>query len=250
MIREEPLMHIAICDDNIADRKQLERLLKRESDKRKATTGLLYADSFGDCRILSTNHMQYDLFFLDMTEAAPDGLAFALQLVEDGVTAPIVLCSSKINYKEKASALPKTPDSFLYLDKPIITAELTAVLDRAEELSACRVPKIELRSEQKTWYVEEDDILYAIQKGRYVHVFLTSGEEIPILSEMYNFYNTISSFQHIVFLNDKGLINVTHMDHYTPLGVIMKNGCKLSSNPFVVKYIKSALQCCSAETLC
>ena len=27
MISEEPLMHIAICDDNIADRKQLERLL-------------------------------------------------------------------------------------------------------------------------------------------------------------------------------------------------------------------------------
>ena len=27
-------MHIAICDDNVADRKQLERLLKRESDKR------------------------------------------------------------------------------------------------------------------------------------------------------------------------------------------------------------------------
>lgn len=26
-------MHIAVCDDNVADRKQLERLLKRESDK-------------------------------------------------------------------------------------------------------------------------------------------------------------------------------------------------------------------------
>ncbi len=235
-------MHIAICDDNIADRKQLERLLKRESDKRKARTGLLYADSFGDCRILSTNHMQYDLFFLDMTVAAPDGLAFALQLIENGVTAPIVLCSSKINYKEKAAALAEVPDSILYLDKPIITAELSTILDKAEELDARRIPKIELRSEQKTWYVEEDDILYAIQKGRYVHVFLRSGEEVPVLSEMYNFYNTISAFEHIVFLNDHGLINVVHMDHYTPLAVFMKDGCRLSSNPFVMKYIKSALQ--------
>ena len=235
-------MHIAICDDNIADRKQLERLLKREADKRKARTGLLYADSFGDCRILSTNHMQYDLFFLDMTAAAPDGLTFALQLIENGVTAPIVLCSSKINYKERASALPAVPGSILYLNKPIITAELSAILDKAEERDACRIPKIELRSEQKTWYVEEDDILYAIQKGRYVHVFLQSGEEIPVLSEMYNFYNTISTFEHIVFLNDHGLINVAHMDHYTPLAVFMKDGCRLSSNPFVMKYIKSALQ--------
>lgn len=33
-------MHIAVCDDNVADRKQLERLLGRESDSRKADTGV------------------------------------------------------------------------------------------------------------------------------------------------------------------------------------------------------------------
>ena len=173
-------------------------------------------------------------FFLDMTASAPDGLTFALQLVENGVTAPIVLCSSKINYKEKASALSGIPDSILYLDKPIITSELSAIIDRAEELGACRIPKIELRSEQKTWYVDEDDILYAVQKGRYVHVFLQNGKEVPVLSEMYNFYNTISAFEHFVFLNDR--------DHYTPLAVFMKDGYRLPSNPFVMKYIKSALQ--------
>ena len=41
-------MHIAICDDNIADRKHLERLLSRESDKRQGTPNLLYVDSYGD----------------------------------------------------------------------------------------------------------------------------------------------------------------------------------------------------------
>ena len=41
-------MHIAICDDNIADRKHLERLLSRESDKRMGTPNLLYVDSYGD----------------------------------------------------------------------------------------------------------------------------------------------------------------------------------------------------------
>ena len=39
-------MHIAVMDDNIADRKQLERLLDRESDRRIQTTGNLYIDSF------------------------------------------------------------------------------------------------------------------------------------------------------------------------------------------------------------
>ena len=41
-------MHVAICDDNVADRKHLERLLSRESDKRAGTTNILYIDSYGD----------------------------------------------------------------------------------------------------------------------------------------------------------------------------------------------------------
>ena len=33
-------MHLAICDDHMADRKQMERLLGRESDRRLNTTGV------------------------------------------------------------------------------------------------------------------------------------------------------------------------------------------------------------------
>lgn len=84
-----------------ADRKQLERLLCRESDKRKADTGVFYTDSFGDSDALGKNPMPYDLFFLDITSGSEDGFTFAVKLRSIGVTAPIVLCSSKINYLSK-----------------------------------------------------------------------------------------------------------------------------------------------------
>ena len=54
-------MHIAICDDNIADRKQLERLLDRESDRRKDTSGVFFCDSYGNSEHLSRNPMPYEL---------------------------------------------------------------------------------------------------------------------------------------------------------------------------------------------
>ena len=38
-------MHIAVCDDNVADRKQTERLLQRASDRHASTTGVFYIDS-------------------------------------------------------------------------------------------------------------------------------------------------------------------------------------------------------------
>jgi hypothetical protein len=40
-------IYIAVCDNNIADRKQLERLLEREKDKRLMENyDVLYIDSF------------------------------------------------------------------------------------------------------------------------------------------------------------------------------------------------------------
>ena len=72
-------MHIAVCDDNVADRKQLERLLKRESDKRAASTGIIYTDSFGNSTSLLSNPMQYDAFYIDM--CLTEGITFFAKII-------------------------------------------------------------------------------------------------------------------------------------------------------------------------
>ncbi len=59
-------MHVAICDDNVADRKHLERLLSRESDKRRGTPNILYVDSYGDQEHFLINPLKYNLIFMDM----------------------------------------------------------------------------------------------------------------------------------------------------------------------------------------
>lgn len=242
-------MHIAVCDDNIADRKQLERLLKRESDRRKDGTGLLYVSSFGDSEVLSRNPMPYDLFFIDMTQEVTDGFDFALSLISAGVTAPIVLCSSKIDYLKKIDALTKQPSNLMHLQKAIKTAELSEIIDRALELQSKRVPTIELRSEKDTYYVLEDDIVYATPSGRYVHVFLADGREIPILTTMSNFYDQIAMYTHIVLIGEHALFNIVYLDSFTLFSVTLKNGIRLKSTPFASKYIKEALQKYEAEQL-
>ena len=62
-------MHLAICDDHMADRKQMERLLGRESDRRLNTTGVLYVDSFGRKDSILVTPMIYDAIFMDKTAA-------------------------------------------------------------------------------------------------------------------------------------------------------------------------------------
>lgn len=233
-------MHIAICDENIADRKQLERLLGRESDKRKKDTGVFYTDSFGQPEVLAKNPMPYDLFFVDLVIEDTDGLTFALSLCDFGVSAPIVLCSSEIQYEEEASKLMKLPSNLLFLNKPIKTAELSAVLDKAVTIQQNRIPTIELRSETGTFYVQEDDIMYAVSHDNCIHVHLANGSVIPIITDIYNFYDETAMYTHIVFLNGNALCNIVYVDKYTPFKVYLKDGTTLKSSPFILKNIKWA----------
>lgn len=235
-------MHIAVCDDNIADRKQLERLLGRESDKRKSDTGVFFSDSFGQSSVLAKNPMPYDLFFIDLTESTPDGLSFALSLCAAGVSAPIVLCSSKIDYPVAAKKLPMLPSNLLFMEKPVKTADLVAILDQAILISQHRIPTIELRSDIDTYYVREDDIVCAVSHGKYLEVTLKNGKKIPVISYMDNFYEQIAMYTHFVLLSRHTLCNIIYVEKYTPFKVTLKDHTVLKSVPSSLKYIKEAMK--------
>ena len=94
-------MHLAVCDDNIADRKQMERLLGRESDRRLNTTGVLYVDSFGNRSAILSTPLIYDGLFMDMVEGRLQCGGNRPELRNAGNTLPIVFCCSKINYREE-----------------------------------------------------------------------------------------------------------------------------------------------------
>ena len=92
-------IYVAICDNNIADRKQTERLLEREKDKRLHDCGdVLYIDSFGSEEALMATPIRYDIFFIDVTESSANGMDVAKRLRLKGIIAPIVLCQSTVSY--------------------------------------------------------------------------------------------------------------------------------------------------------
>lgn len=222
-------MHIAICDDNVADRKQMERLLGRESDVRKLNTGVFYTDSYGMGSQMFSKRMSYDLFFIDLVEDTQTGLDFALELCSEGVSAPIVLCSSKLNYEESAKTLEHLPSNLLFMNKPIIKAELSAMLDRAVELEQLKVKKIELRHKTETYYVNQDDLVYAEQSNRYVIAYLRDGTEVPVLDNMRNFYDNLNGFTHFAFASDRVIVNVKYIESFSPFKVKLKSGINLKA---------------------
>ena len=235
-------MHIAICDDNVADRKQLERLLGREEDKRKAYSGVFYTDSYGNSDGLFPKRMSYDLFFIDIVNEEKNGLELAINLCKNGVQSPIVLCSSKIFYESLALDLGYVPGNLLFINKPILKADLSLVLDQAVNIEANKEPTIELRHKDGTNYVHEDDILYAKSTDRYVEVTLKNGNKIEIMDNLYNFYKNISCYSHFACISNTILINIIYVKSHTLLKITMNDGSVFNANFTGIKSFNRVLE--------
>ncbi len=218
-------MHIAVCDDNIADRKQTERLLGRQSDRLFKETGeRLYIDSYGNVEAFMHYPQMYDGLFVDMTLEEPTGFAIVQMLLGAGVVSPIVLNSSKIDYRKQYEESGLDIPNLIFLDKPIRVAELTAVMDQIKEAKGDPVPTLELRSKSGTIYAKNDEIVCVRKKGPELTVFLDDGRTVELIADIYNFYDQCSVFPQICPINDNGLINVNHLQKKTFGKVTMDNG--------------------------
>ena len=184
---EEKIMHLAVCDDNIADRKQLERLLGRESDRRLSSTGVFYVDSFGNKTAILNTPMIYDGLFLDMTEDGKDAVEIANMLRADGSMLPIIFCCSKVDYRKAANL----PENCFFLDKPIGPDALAQMCDQLLSIKGSQVKKLELRSDTETFYLEEAEIMYAHPEHRAIQVHLCDGSERKPIATMLNFCSTL-----------------------------------------------------------
>lgn len=230
------ILHIAICDDNIADRKQLDRLLKRESDKRAAVSGILYTDSFGNAEALLANPMQYDAFYIDVCQTeGVSGSDIVSALTAKGVNAPIVMCCSHINYREYT-----LPSNVIFLDKPIKVAELSASIDHAQQILEAAEPLIELREDKNTFYVREPDILYAVEEGRLVSVTLKDGRTVCVNTTAVNLFSQIESFPSFLSPSLKTIINCRYIEKLGFFKAVMIDGKVFRIHRDCMEYAKSA----------
>lgn len=219
-------MHIAICDDNIADRKQTERLLGRESDRRAKTDSVLYIDSFGKQESVLVAPMIYDMFFIDMVNDTPSAASDIVKaLLAAGVTSPIVMLSSTIDYRQDSYLT--SLEQVYFLDKPIKVTELTDIISMGFEKKTQKVPTIELRTDTDAYYVKEEDIMYAeFFNKQYTDVFLCDGRKIHMLCNIENFYAHLERFGSFFPANNHTIVQKKYVKKISLLHVHLTNGKK------------------------
>ncbi len=206
-------MHLAVCDDNIADRKQTERLLGRQSDRIFRETGeRIYIDSYGNVEAFMQRPQMYHGLFVDMVSGEKNGFDVLKMLLAAGVVRPIIMCSSSVDYRKLAQEAGINEDNIYYLDKPLKVAELTEMIDIIKKLTGRATPTLELRGQNETVYAKGDDIIFVQRNKRSeLDVHMTGGRIVTVIEDIINFYDQCHIFPELTPVNDNAIINVRHI---------------------------------------
>ena len=218
-------LYIAICDDHVADRKQLERLLGREKDARLKTGLVLYIDSFGSSEALHNAQIRYDLLLIDVTnglsepsEQVTNGMDIAKGLRSQGLNSPIALCSSSIDYTSYGN--PPAVD-ITYLTKPISPGQLTHLIDVALEKQKIQEPLVEIRGKKDTYNIPQTDIIYAHEKDNLTEVCLTNSRTITMLSKIKTLTQQLSDPTAFGYCANDYIVNFAHVEEMKKNAFVM-----------------------------
>ena len=231
-------MHVAICKDDVADRKQLERLMGRESLRRTEEKGALYVDSFGNVDRLLSNPLVYDVFFIDICHTTGvSSLEVVHSLIKKGVTATFVLICSNIDYRKQ-----DFPEKVIFMNYPVKPEELMAALDEAQERLKDVIPPIELREDcADISYVDEDEIIYAREKMDFTYVTLTRNREMRLRLSATTLFAEIEK-RHPCFIlpNRKYILNCHHIQSFGLFGkAVMVDGAHFHIPKRIIDYAKN-----------
>lgn len=214
-------IYLAICDNNAADRKHLERLLEREKDNRlKSNYDVIYIDSFGSEEALMQTPIKYDMFFIDINRSERNGMDIAKALRHKGIGAPIVLCASTVSYTSFVNA----PKELIFLDKPLSSGQISHLVDVAFEKSKTKTPLIELRCQKETHFIDYTELVRAVKKDRFVtDVSLSDGSFLQTTDSIESLYRQCIPYGCFI-LCCKDIVNIHHIDSFQKGSFRLTNG--------------------------
>ena len=214
-------MYIAVLADNIADRKQTERLLGRANDVLVNETGTLYIDTYGDAESLYRAPMKYELFLIDISMDDDHGKSVVKHLKELNVPGTIIVLYDSDKFYDYWEALENNKP----LEKPINVEKLHNIIREAHAVvEESNVPKIEIRTEQETYYIPLDQILYATSKDYTVYIHLVNGKTYSMLGEIRDFYIWVNTHKEFQYARKDLVANMDHVTNKTKRNITFENG--------------------------
>ena len=204
-------MKIAICDD---EQKDLERLFQycRQFD-REISVGSFRS---GSELLTAFEHDFYDLVFLDIEMAEPNGLAVGQRLVTQERPPLIVFTTQSLNYAVRGYGI-----AIRYLTKPIDYDTFVGTMRiAADKLDA---QKLTITNGGKTTVLSICDISYFEVFHHEVTFHMRDRKTIHVKGSLSNYMEQLARFW-FVQPHKSYCVNMDHIDHLTRQTITMTNG--------------------------
>ncbi len=233
-------IYLALLDENPADRKQAERLLRRESSYRAAREEALYFDTYGKEDAFFPFMVKYDLIFIDV-HTERDGMMAALDMIKKGCSYPVFLCSGEINYRGRYADDPRFDfENIHYLDKPLKESDYRQAIDLALKYKADHVKKVELRGDTETLYVVPEEIIYFAENKGVISISLTEDRYFRSFGRIeYLIHSLPSDITGFMRISKSTVINMREVVSVSLNSFKMSNGAfvkfPLLSRPEIIK---------------
>jgi DNA-binding LytR/AlgR family response regulator len=230
-------MHIAVCNNLIADRKQLERLFKRESDSNN-NTEFFHLDLFGSKTLLMESPILYHIYILDMAEGSQENLSIAQYLRKKGIASLLALCNvTGLTAEQLDSISPYT-----ILEKPLKPSAINALITQGISLSKTLTIPIEIRGDKETVYILEADILYISYHKKYSTIYKTDGSFIQFLCKIEDLIFPLEDHPSFYISRNGWVININYIENLIGSSVMLTNKTVLKIPFFDRHYLKQLLQ--------
>ncbi len=222
-------MYIAAIADNIADRKQTERLLGRANLALTPELGTLYIDAFGDETSLYPICIKYDMFLIDFDQEYDRSFQVAKHLIDLGAPGQIVI----VKHKGDTSFDYPSDREFFELEKPISVAPLHDLIRRIHDIMAEQKKSqtlVEIRGQEETKYVPMDSILYGSfdEVTRVARFAFVDKEPMEFVGVLMDVTHTLEDLEGFTYLYKTTIVN-------TKYPIEKKNGHCIMYNGDVIK---------------
>ena len=204
-------MHIAILDDQPADRETIAALVSRWAKDRAETAVSIPFPSAEAFLFAYAEDRSFDILLFDVEMTGEDGITLAKRLRREGCAAEIVFVTSHFELAGEGYEV----DALHYLVKPVSQEKLSAVLTKAAERLTSAPSSVVISSEGETIRLTERELLYVEVFLHYL-VLHTEGRDYRVKEPLSDFAGRLSEdffrIHRSVLVNLKRIVKITRTD--------------------------------------
>ncbi|NWO20451.1 response regulator transcription factor [Oribacterium sp. oral taxon 102] len=217
-------IRIAVCDDELLERKLLEKQLRCFFRERETEAELCFYSSAAECMEVTEQGGEEnypELFLLDIYMAGQNGIELARRLRSIGAKGDIIFVTGGNEYASEAFEV----GAFYYLQKPVYYEKLAALLERVfREISLRR--HIDIVADRMSERIYLSEILWAETLSRKLTIY-TEKRSYNTYMSLQELLSSLpeTEFVQISRFSAAALSKITELNRS---GLVLRDGTELS----------------------